>query len=126
MNIVLWIIAGLLAAAFLAGGVMKLLQPKEKLAAAGLGFVEDFSGGAVKAIGGVEILAAVGLILPAALDMAPVLVPMAAVGLVVLMVGAIITHLRRRGGTAIVMNLALLVLAALVVWGRFGPHSFTG
>lgn len=125
MNIALWIIAGLLAAAFLAGGVMKLVQPKEKLAAAGLGFVEDFSAGAVKAIGAVEILAAFGLILPAVLGIAPVLVPLAAVGLVLLMVGAIITHLRRQEATAIVMNLALLALAALVAWGRFGPHSFT-
>lgn len=125
MNIALWIIAGLLAAAFLAGGVMKLVQPKEKLAAAGLGFVEDFSAGAVKAIGAVEILAAFGLILPAVLGIAPVLVPLAAVGLVLLMVGAIITHLRRQEATAIVMNLALLALAALVAWGRFGPQSFT-
>lgn len=124
MNIALWIIAGLLAAAFLAGGVMKLVQPKEKLAAAGLGFVEDFSAGAVKAIGAVEILAAFGLILPAVLGIAPVLVPLAAVGLVLLMVGAIITHLRRQEATAIVMNLALLALAALVAWGRFGPQSF--
>ncbi len=126
MNIALWIIAGLLAVAFLAGGALKLIQPKEQLAAAGMGFVEDFSAGAVKAIGILEVLAAVGLILPAALGIAPVLVPLAAVGLVLLMVGAAITHLRRHEGQAIVVNLALLGLAALVAWGRFGPQSFTG
>jgi uncharacterized membrane protein YphA (DoxX/SURF4 family) len=126
MNIALWTIAALLAVAFLASGAMKLIQPKEKLAASGFGFVEDFSAGAVKAIGAVEILAAVGLILPAALDIAPVLVPLAAVGLVVLMAGAIITHLRRHEAQAIVAPLALLALAVLVAWGRFGPQSFTG
>jgi DoxX-like family len=65
------------------------------LAAFGMGWVEDFSPGAVKSIGTLEVLAAVGLILPAALGIAPVLVPLAAVGLAVLMAGAIITHLRR-------------------------------
>jgi uncharacterized membrane protein YphA (DoxX/SURF4 family) len=126
MNIALWIIAGLLAVAFLAGGAMKLTRPKEKLAASGMGFVEDFSAGTVKAIGTLEVLAAVGLILPAALNIAPVLVPLAAVGLVLLMVGAIIMHLRRHEAQAIVVDLALLALAVLVAWGRFGPQSFTG
>lgn len=125
MNIALWIIAGLLAVAALAGGAMKLIQPKEKLAASGLGFVEDFSAGAVKAIGLLEVLAAVGLIMPAALDIAPVLVPVAAAGLVLLMVGAIITHLRRHEARALVVNLSILALAILVAWGRFGPQSFT-
>jgi hypothetical protein len=126
MNVALWIIAGLLAVAFLAGGAVKLTQPKEKLAASGMGFVEDVSAGTVKAIGALEVLAAVGLILPAVLDIAHVLVPLAAVGLVLLMVGAIITHLRRHEAQAIVVNLALLALAVLVAWGRFGPQSFTG
>jgi uncharacterized membrane protein YphA (DoxX/SURF4 family) len=125
MNIALWIIAGLLAGAVLVSGAMKLAQPKEKLASR-YGWVEDFSAGAVKAIGTLEVLAAVGLILPAALGIAPVLVPLAAVGLVVLMAGAIITHLRRHEAGVIASPLALLALAVLVAWGRFGPRSFTG
>jgi uncharacterized membrane protein YphA (DoxX/SURF4 family) len=126
MNIALWIIAGLLATVFLASGAMKLAQPKEKLVAAGMGALEDFSAGAVKAIGTLEILAAVGLLLPAALGIAPILVPLAAVGLVLLMVGAIITQLRRHEAQAIVVNLVVIALAALVAWGRFGSQSFTG
>lgn len=125
MNIALWIIAGLLAAIFLASGVMKLILSKEKLAASGMGAVESFGAGSIKAIGILEVLAAVGLILPAALDLAPVLVPLAAIGLVLLMVGAAITHLRRQEAQVIVVNLALLALAVLVAWGRFGPESFT-
>jgi len=124
MNVVLWILAGLLAVAFLGAGLTKLTQPKEKLAAT-MGWVEDFSPGTVKLIGALEVLAAIGLILPAAFDVVPVLVPLAAVGLVALMIGAALTHARRREITLIVVNLVLLALAAVVVWGRFGPYSFS-
>jgi len=126
MNVALWIVAGLLAAAFLASGAVKLVQPKEKMVASGMPALEDFSAGAVKAIGALEVLAAVGLILPAALGIAPVLVPLAAVGVVLLMADATITHLRRHEVQEIVVPLALLAMAALVAWGRFGPESITG
>ena len=86
----------------------------------------DNSVGFVKTLGALELLAAVGLILPAALDVAPVLVPLAAVGMVLLMVGATITHLRRREVVPAVLNLTFLAMAAFVAWGRFGPESFTG
>ncbi|RMI38231.1 DoxX family protein [Streptomyces triticirhizae] len=124
MNVALWIVASVLAVAFLAGGAMKLVQPKEKLAASGFGFVEDFSENAVKGIGAVEVLAGIGLILPAALDIAPVLVPLAAVGVVLLMIGAIVVHGRRKETQSIVVNVILIAVAGFVAWGRFGPHSF--
>jgi hypothetical protein len=123
MNIVLWIIAGVLAAAFAAAGAMKLTQPKEKLAS-GMAWTEDASPGMVKLIGALEVLAAIGLILPAALGIAPVLVPLAALGLVLVMIGAIVTHARRKETQVIGVNVVLLLLAAVVVWGRFGPYSF--
>lgn len=124
MNITLWVIASLLAVAFLAAGLMKLLQPTEKLVASGQGWAQDVSEGTVKLIGAAEVLAAAGLVLPAAVDLVPVLVPLAATGLVVLMIGAIITHARRKETQSIVVNAVLLILAAVVIWGRFGPHSF--
>jgi len=126
VNISLWIIAGLLAAVFLASGALKLARTREQLAASGFGFAEDFGAGAVKAIGAIEVLAGAGLVLPAALDIAPVLVPLAAVGVMVVMVGAIVTHLRRREARTIAVPVVLLALAVLVAWGRFGPRSFTG
>ncbi|MEU5721842.1 DoxX family protein [Micromonospora sp. NPDC047738] len=125
MNIVLWIIASLLAVAFLAAGAMKLVQSKEKLAASGMGWTENASASTIKLIGALELLAAVGLILPAALDIAPVLVPLAALGLVLVMLGAIVVHARRKESQSIVVNVVLLVLAAVVAWSRFGPWSFT-
>lgn len=124
MNVVLWVIAGLLALAFLAAGAMKLAQPPEKLAASGMEWVDGFAPGAVKAIGALEVLAAVGLVLPPLVGVAPVLAPLAALGLVAMMVGAAITHARRGETQMIVVNVVLGLLAAVVAWGRFGGWSF--
>jgi hypothetical protein len=124
MDVVLWIIAGLLAAAFLGAGSMKLLRTKEQLAGSGMAWVEDFSPGMVKLIGLLEVLAAIGLVLPAALDIAPVLAPLAALGLVVMMAGAAVVHVRRKELNTIAPSVVLLILAAVVTWGRFGPYSF--
>jgi hypothetical protein len=120
MSLTLWIIAGLLAAAFLVAGASKLFIPQEKLAKApGGGWVLDFSAGFVKALGAVEILGAVGLILPALLDIAPILVPLAAVGLALIMAGAAIVEFRRHAFKHALGNLIYLALAAFVAWGRF-------
>ena len=124
MNVVLWIVAGVLAAAFLASGLMKLAQPRKKIVDSGMGWAEDFSDGAVKGIGALEVLGALGLILPAVFDVAPVLVPTAAVGLALVMAGAAVVHARRKESTNIVVNIVLLALAAFVAWGRFGPYAF--
>jgi DoxX-like family len=128
MNLALWIVAGVLAVAYLFSGGGKLLVPKEKMAALGPSakWVEDFNPGSLKVIGGFEILGAMGLILPGALGIAPVLVPLAALGLVVIMIGAVITRIRRREFVYMLADLAYLVLAAFVAWGRFGPEAFTG
>jgi len=86
VNIVLWIIASLLAVAFLGAGAMKLTQSKEKLGAnPNMGWTESFSPGVIKMIGALEVLAALGLILPAALGIVPVLTPLAALGLVLVL-----------------------------------------
>lgn len=123
MNIVLWIVAGVLALAFLAAGLMKVSQPKEKLAAS-MGWVDDFSPGTVKFIGTMEILGAIGLILPAATGIAPVLTPLAATGLAITMVLAAIVHGRRGEPQMILVNAVLLVLALFVAIMRFGPQAF--
>lgn len=124
MNLALWTVAGLLAAVFGLAGLMKLIQPKERLAASGLTWTEDFSAAAVKAIGGLELLGALGLLLPPVFDVAPVLTAWAATGLAVTMAGAAVVHLRRKEHPQIAVNAVLLLLAAFVAWGRFGPHAF--
>ena len=124
MNVVLWIIAILLAVGFLGAGLMKATRPKEKLAASGLEWTEDFSPNVIKLIGVLEILGAVGLILPGALNIAPILTPIAATALAVTMVLAIAVHLRRKEYGPSIFPLFLLILSAIVAWGRFGPYSF--
>jgi uncharacterized membrane protein YphA (DoxX/SURF4 family) len=124
VNLVLWVAAAVLAAVFLAAGAMKLTQPKDKLAQSGMGWTEDFSPGAIKAIGALEVLAAIGLIVPAALDIVPDLVPVAAIGLVVLMLGAAVTHLRRKESQMVAVNVVVIALAAFVAWGRFDAQPF--
>ncbi|TDO29811.1 DoxX-like protein [Kribbella sp. VKM Ac-2527] len=125
MNVVLWIIASLLAAVFLANGLLKLAQPKEKLAASAMTrWAEDFSPNAIKAMGTLQVAAAIGLTLPALLDIAPVFVPLAALGLAAMMIGAAIVHTRRHELPMLAPNLALAALAATVAWARFGPYAF--
>ena len=127
MNTVLWIVAGLLAVVFAFSSVVKLSLPIDKLAHAPAGgWVEDVSADAVRAIGALEILVPLGLILPAVLDIAPVLVPLAAVGVVLLMIGAVITRSRSDhvSTATIIPDLVYLALAAFVAWGRLGPEPF--
>ena len=128
MNVALWIAAGVLATVLLIS-TSKAFVPREKIAAKGgpaAQWVEDFSPGALRAIATLELLAAVGLILPAALDIAPVLVPLAATGVALLFIGAVTMRLRRGERGTIVPDLVYLALAVFVAWGRFGPESFTG
>ena len=125
MNVFLWIVAGILAAFFLAAGLNKLAKSKAQLGASnGMQWTEDFSAGTLKLIGAAEVLGALGLILPGALDVAPILVPLAATGLAIIMLGAIITHGRRKEYQPIAINTVILILAALVAIFRFGPNSF--
>jgi uncharacterized membrane protein YphA (DoxX/SURF4 family) len=125
VNTVLWIITGLLAVIFLAAGMMKLAKPKDELAAnPNMAWSADLSPAAIKTIGALEVLAAIGLIAPALLGVAPILVPLAALGIVALMIGAAITHARRKEPQSVGLNVALLVLAAVVAWGRLGPYAF--
>lgn len=119
MNILLWIVQGILTGMFLMVGAMKLMQPKEKMAEK-MGWVEDFSQTQVRVIGVLEVLGALGLILPMATGIMPVLTPLAAVGLGLTMIGAFLTHLRRNEIVPMgVMNLVLLAMAAFVAYGRF-------
>jgi uncharacterized membrane protein YphA (DoxX/SURF4 family) len=125
MNQALWIIAIVLAVAFAGSGLMKLVVPKDKLVTAGQGWAQDYSQTNIRLIGLVELLGAVGLVVPAAVHIAPILVPLAAVGLALVMVGAVVVHARRKEPLNIAVNVVLIALAVFVAWGRFGPYSFT-
>lgn len=121
MHVALWAAAGVLAALLLVAGLTKGLQPKDRLYEQGLTYVEDFPGWLIRTLGWAEVLGAVGLILPGLVGVAPVLVPVAAICVGVTMVGAVVVHLRRGETAKALVPLVLLVLAALVAWGRLGP-----
>jgi uncharacterized membrane protein YphA (DoxX/SURF4 family) len=119
MNIVLWIVQGILAAMFMMAGAMKLMKSKEEMVDQ-MGWVEDFSQGQIRGIGILELMGAVGLILPLALNIISILTPLAAIGLALNMVGAFLTHLRRKEIVPMgVMNMMLFAMAVFVAIFRF-------
>lgn len=124
MNTALWIIAGILAFAFFGAGMMKITTSKDELLPK-MPWVDDFSESQIRGIGAAEALGAIGLILPPLVDIAPVLAPIAAAGLALTMVGAIIVHLRRGDGVAAaVPGFVLGALSLFVAIMRFGSESF--
>jgi uncharacterized membrane protein YphA (DoxX/SURF4 family) len=130
MNITLWVAQILLAVLFLYSGSLKTFRSKEQLIASGQSGVAPFPLPVLRLTGTAELLAAAGLILPRALGIARVLTPVAAVGLMVVMVGALVSHgalLRAdraagRGSAEarnIVLNLAVLALCVFIAVERF-------
>ena len=118
MKIALWIVQVLLAFAFAASGLMKTFVPIEELAA-NMTFIEHTPHILVRIAGVSEVLGAIGLILPAATRIKPVLTPIAASGLVLVMVLAAGLHVMLGELAALPPNFVLGGLAAFVAWGRF-------
>ena len=114
MNRALWIVQILLAALFLFGGVMKLVLPLERMA----GPVE-FPGWFLRFIGVAETLGGIGLILPSVLRIKPGLTPLAACGLVIIMIGAVVITLPTMGVVQALLPLVVGLLAAFIAYGRW-------
>ena len=121
MNLALWIVTGLLVVGYLAGGLAMLVLSKERFRAISDGqhYVDHFSPTFIKGLGVLKLVAVAGLVLPAVLDVAPVLVPLAALGLVLLMTGATTVRIVRQEWRYAVGDLVFFALAAFVAWGRF-------
>ncbi len=120
MGTAMWVVQGLLGVAFLASGAMKLMKSHDDLKSdPKMGWANDFSAGFIRFIGAAEVAGGVGLILPGLVGIAPILTPLAATGLVVIMFGAAATHLRRSEAPMVVPPLLLGSLAAFVAYGRF-------
>ena len=118
MNVLLWVVQGLLALVFLMSGIMKVTQPKAQLETR-MGWTKEASLPVIRTIGSLEVLGALGLILPALTGILPWLTPLAAVGLALVMVGASWTHIRSKEYSSVGMTAVLLVLALLAAVGRF-------
>ena len=113
----------LLAAIFLVTGTTKLTQPRQKMAAGPMRWATDVTDAQFRTIGLLEVLGAIGLILPAVLGIAPLLTPLAAVGLVLTMIGAIYTHVRYDETERLAVPIVVLALAVFVAIEGFGTYG---
>ncbi len=118
LHITLWIAQVILAAMFLMSGFMKLSQPIDQLSKM-LPWAAQVPEALVRFIGVAEVLGAVGLILPSLLRIQPKLTPIAAVGLALVMLFAVVFHISRGETPMIGMNFILIAIAAFIAWGRF-------
>ena len=116
MNIALWVAQGFVALVFFLTGALKVVTPKERLTEK-MHWAATWPPGRIKLLGLAEVAGAIGLVLPAALHIAPVLVPIAAVCLAVLMLGAVQTH--RRFHESVVPALVLVLVCVPIAAGRF-------
>ena len=117
MNVVLWLLQVVLALVFLAAGVAKLVRPKEALLDR-MGALRDYHPAVVKLIGLVEVLGALGVVVPLAVGVAPGLVPWAALGLASVALAAAVLHAERRDYAPLPVHAVLLVMAVTVMVGR--------
>lgn len=117
MNIALWIAAVLVALLFVMAGTNKVIKNREDLATM-LPWTAQYPLGFTRFIGIAELLGAIGLIAPQATGIAPILTPIAAIGLAIIMALAVVFHIKRGESKAIGMNLIILALSLFVAIGR--------
>lgn len=122
MHKALWVVQGLLAFAFLGAGSMKLTTPLDELLANGMAFVEHMPAAVVRFIGAAEVAGGLGLVLPAALRIKPILTPLAAALLAVVMLLAVATHVLLGDVGGAMPSIVLGSLSAFVAWGRLKQH----
>jgi len=115
MTIAYWIVAGLLALFFLYSGGIKVGQSRAQLRPM-MAWVDDVPLGLVRTIGVLEVLGALGLILPPLTGIAPWLALASAIGLVLVQIGGIVVHLRRGEARVIGLNIGLIVAGVVVGW----------
>jgi putative oxidoreductase len=118
MNIALWIVQLLLAAAFIVAGALKLTRPVDRLAPR-MTWVSQVSPAVVRFIGLAEVVGGIGLLLPAITGVDAWLTPLAAVGLTLVMVLAVIFHVARAEMNRTPPAAVLGLLAAFAAYGRF-------
>lgn len=124
MNKVIWTLQVLTALAFAGAGGTKLATPPEQLRAnPQMAWTQDFPDGQVKAIGAAEVAGAIGLVVPAATGILPVLTPVAGASLAALMGGAVATHVRRGEPPVAPAVLGLLALTSGVLRWRRRPTA---
>jgi hypothetical protein len=118
MNTALWIIQGILAAVFTTSGIVILLLPKKTLSAK-LSWVKEYSDTKRYLICTAKIMGAIGLILPMHFNILPILTPIAAIGLAIVMVLAMAYHFHKKEYKDVPATILFLVLTLFVAYNRF-------
>ncbi|MCD6067715.1 MAG: DoxX family protein [Bacteroidetes bacterium] len=116
MHISLWIAQVILALFLLMGAIMKFM-PTEKISQL-MPWTGEIPSVLVRALGVIDLLGALGLILPALLRIQPKLTTVASIGVIALMIAATVFHLSRGEASVIGMNIFCIALAAFIAWGR--------
>lgn len=126
MNIVLWILTGLLAIAFGVGGVTQVALTKGhyRSLAKSQHWVDDFGAAHIKAIGTIKIVGVIGLVVPPLIGVLPFLSPLAACGLMLVMTGAATTRFRRSEWGLMAGDATYLLAFAFLAWSRFSLAPF--
>ena len=117
LNIILWIVQLLMAATLIWAACAKWAMPADKLTAM-WPWTGELSRTLVKLTGILDLLGGLGLVLPALLRIRPMLTPVAAICLILLMICATVFHLARGEASSIGFNIVFALLAAFVAWGR--------
>ncbi|PXX00376.1 DoxX family protein [Mycolicibacterium moriokaense] len=124
MNIALWVLQGVLAIGFTGAGLMKVVTDMSLQESLGMGWIKNIPPPVLKALGVAEVLGAIGVVLPAVVRVAPILVPIAATCLAVVTFVAVVAHLRFHEIVGMLPAAVLFIAAVVVAWGRFGPYAF--
>lgn len=124
MNTLLWVLQIVLAVVFAGAGTLKLVRSRDQLAQSMGQWVGGIPAPQLKLLGLAEVLAAIGLIVPPLVGIAPVLTPLAACGVIVVMIGAVVIHARLREYPNVAVTVVLGLIAAFVAWERFGAYAF--
>jgi uncharacterized membrane protein YphA (DoxX/SURF4 family) len=125
-TLALWAGQILLAAIYAMAGFLKVSQPVEALAAMGMTYAVDFPAELTRFVGSVELLGAVGILVPAALRILPILTILAALGFCLIQVLAMGMHTLRGEITVLPINVVLFALSAFVLWGRLVKAPIRG
>jgi uncharacterized membrane protein YphA (DoxX/SURF4 family) len=118
LNITLWVAQVILAGMFLLAGLMKTMMPMDKLSAM-MPWTGETSEVLVRLNGVAEFLGVIGLLLPSIVRIKPMLTPIVAIGIALVMILAMAFHLSRGEASAIGLNVFNLFLAIFIAWGRF-------
>ena len=124
MDTMLWILQILLAIVFAGAGLVMLVKSQADLSRMFGNWVDNVPAPLLKLLGLAELAGAVGLVLPPLVGVLPLLTALAAVGVMIVMIGAVVIHAARSEYPNVALNLTFAAMAGAIAWARLGPYAF--